>query len=296
MSQSEIDRYSPASCEVGTQSTQPAVDWNQVYSTASRLEHANSKSIGNVFNDVDQYLAYDQTGSATRQQFLSEVCNVLQQDRMTGQVLDNFSHSQFQDEQGNNVNMYDFLRRGHKRMSTQDLADDTADLNANSRSMEAQLSQLMIDPNRQTDIENSHYEGAFLGLGGPVSGIDNKRLDKYAKNEQKTREAENGLSLLGIDSAGDVHSPAFMQLSHGKPFITSDDVKQEIINGSIYGDWTSDQLQTLRFMRDNFGKMSKSGVDQSNPDSKCITTDSLLKYARKQHANVTVADQYNPQD
>ncbi|HEY9772994.1 MAG TPA: hypothetical protein V6C81_04230 [Planktothrix sp.] len=276
--------------ESSAQSTakEPTLDFNAVHGFATQLSSSSRDNIGQTLNQIDNYLAHSSEG--LRQEFFDCLNSDLGANQKLGQVMDTFVHSSYLDQYGQKQNTYDFLRQGHKRMSDQDMAQDINYFDSIGRSAESNLMQNMLGG--QGDIEKAHYEGAFLGIGGSVSGVDQKRLDKYAKNETKTREAGDIADLFGLDSTGYMNSEFFQDISAGKGFVTKQDVKDAITYNAMRPPslrYDEQEMAALTFMRDNFGKVADYSL---NPDGdKTINAHSLLHFAKKQ--KVSVAPSYD---
>jgi hypothetical protein len=193
----------------------------------------------------------------------------LSADGQLNTVADNFASENFE-----------FLSNGKKRIQTADLAGKEQELGMMGKTIEQRLVENLVQT--QSDIEKSHHEGKFLGLGHK-NGIDKKRLDSY---DQKQYDANASADVLR-----NVANPRdFDRLTGGTPYsmgteqLDQTQLEVTIANGrNPYAStpWVyRSQENALNYVDGHFNKMSQTVPDYYG-DQRVVTVDSMTKYAKK---------------
>jgi len=123
--------------------------------------------------------------------------------------------------------------------------------------------------NNYKDIEATRREPTFLGMG-QKAGIDDSRLQQSAKNQSD--QFNSGIMLQQYGT-----KEKFNAIASPKGCLIEHDL-DSLLNSYDPQGTSGDQLKALKFMKDNFSKMSAEDPDSGERQ---ITFDSMMDFAKK---------------
>ena len=253
----------------------------KVDNAAYNLEHhQNNSGQPCTFQSIlDEVYRKDFSGKSEgyKQAFGEYLDRKLEADGQKSAVIDEFASENF-----------DFLSNGKKRIQTADLNGKATELGLMGRTIEQRLTEDLMD--NQGKIEKAHHEGKFLGIFGHKHGIDQKRLDKDAKNEYDANASEDVLRHVATPqdwdklTGGTAYHP-------GTETMTQPQLEVTVANAQNPNARTpyvyTDQVQPLNYIDDHFNKMSTIVPTYYGGTERVATLDSMTKYARKHHVDWT---------
>ncbi len=256
----------------------PQIQWTGKYQTdvnaaAQSLEHADGAHIQVIMDQINGHLK----NNPGAQGFMQDV---------NGQIGADGKRAQVESVVGQLPAVHDIFS-SQEHIKDPDLLGKIDLLNGANRFVQARVAQDLLED--RGSIEDAKREHQFLFFG-KKDGIDDKRLGKFADNEDEHNKSELVLTAVGPGT------PTFNALAtrpseDGKErYFTKDDLDQAIASS------TDDQQRAaLTHVREKFKAMSQTVVigHDSNDDpitARGITDKSITKYLTKQGATAEIMD------